>query len=192
MVAPSLSKTFTLEEYLNCEHDFEKPYELIAGKIVEMPPESFQNVRAALYLLMLLAKEIGLRRVSNKAEIIISGSKVTSRVPDLTVFSESGATELEKRSRSTIDLDMLPPELVVEVVSLGKANRDRDYRYKRSEYAARGIAHYWIIDPQYGTMTCLELIDGLYEEQIFKGDSARVIKPIDLEINFKELFVDHS
>ena len=108
MVARSLSKTFTLEEYLNCEHDFEKPYEPIAGKIVEMPPESFQNVRAALYLLMLIANEIGLRRVSNKAEIIISGSKVTSRVPDLTVLSESGATELEKRSRSTIDLDMLP------------------------------------------------------------------------------------
>ena len=80
--------------------------------------------------------------------------------------------------------------LVVEVVSPGKANRDRDYRYKRSEYAARGIAHYWIIDPQYRTMTCLELVDGLYEEQIFRGDSARVTKPIDLEINFKELFGD--
>ncbi|WP_229642260.1 Uma2 family endonuclease [Waterburya agarophytonicola] len=30
---------------------------------------------------------------------------------------------------------------------MGKVNQDRDYRYKRSEYAARGIAEYWIIDP---------------------------------------------
>ena len=59
---------------------------------------------------------------------------------------------------------------------------------KRSEYAARGIAHYWIVDPQYRTMTCLELVNGLYEEQIFKGDSATVTKPTNLEINFKELF----
>ena len=39
-------------------------------------------------------------------------------------------------------------------------------------------------------MTCLELVDGLYEEQIFKGDTARVTKPIDLKINFRELFGD--
>jgi Uma2 family endonuclease len=42
--------------------------------------------------------------------------------------------------RSTITEDMPAPLLVVEVVSPGKANEDRDYRYKRSEYAARGIA----------------------------------------------------
>ncbi|WP_367889252.1 Uma2 family endonuclease [Leptolyngbya iicbica] len=42
---------------------------------------------------------------------------------------------------------MPAPLLVVEVVSPGKVNEDRDYRYKRSEYATRGIGEYWIIDP---------------------------------------------
>jgi Uma2 family endonuclease len=64
---------------------------------------------------------------------------------------------------------MPPPALVVEVVSPGKVNEDRDYRYKRSEYAARGIPEYWIVDPSKVQVTVLILIDGLYEESIFKG-----------------------
>ena len=37
-------------------------------------------------------------------------------------------------------MDMPPPLLVVEVVSPNQ--KKRDYRYKRTEYAARGIAEY--------------------------------------------------
>ena len=181
-------KTFTLNEYLSQEFTGELPKELEVGKIVEMPPESPENMRIALLLIIAIALEIGISRVSNKAEIIISGAKVNSRIPDVTVFSEDGAIEIENLARSTITLDMLPPILVIEVVSPGKTNRDRDYRYKRSEYAARGIAHYWIVDPQNKTMTCLKLVDGLYEEEVFKGEGVSIIEPIDLEIDFKKLF----
>jgi len=59
--------------------------------------------------------------------------------------------------------------LVVEVVSPGKKNEDRDYRYKRSEYAARGVAEYWIIDPIKSQVMILMLVEGLYEEKIFSG-----------------------
>ena len=70
--------------------------------------------------------------------------------------------------RATITPDMPSPALVVEVVSPGKANEDRDYRYKRSEYAARGIIEYWIVDPQREKVTVLSLVDGLYEETVFE------------------------
>lgn len=141
-------QTFTYSEYLESDLEIEHPYELIAGKIIEMPPESPSNVAIALYLMFLISQKVGIKRVSNKAEIIVSGSKVTARVPDVMVFSDEGATAFYQQQRSTVDLDMLPPILVIEVVSPGKINRDRDYRYKRSEYAARGIQYYWIIDPQ--------------------------------------------
>ena len=72
--------------------------------------------------------------------------------------------------RATITNDMPSPALVVEVVSPGKANEDRDYRYKRSEYAARGIIEYWIVDPQREKVTVLSLVDGLYEETVFEGE----------------------
>jgi Uma2 family endonuclease len=52
---------------------------------------------------------------------------------------------------------MPPPRLVVEVVSPGKTNIDRDYRYKRSQYQARGIAEYWIVDPITQRVTVLTL-----------------------------------
>jgi Uma2 family endonuclease len=64
---------------------------------------------------------------------------------------------------------MPPPVLVVELVFPGSANEQRDYRYKRSEYAARGIAEYWLIAPHQAQVIVLTLVDGLYEEQIFKG-----------------------
>ncbi len=63
---------------------------------------------------------------------------------------------------------MPPPVLVVEVVSPGKANEERDCRYKRSEYAARGIAGTGV-DPEKTQVMVLTLVDGLYEEAVFKG-----------------------
>ena len=58
------------------------------------------------------------------------------------------------------------------MVSPGKVNQDRDYRYKRSEYAARGIAEYWIVDPLISRVTILVLNEGLYDERIFENDNA--------------------
>ncbi|MEH1784051.1 MAG: Uma2 family endonuclease [Nostoc sp.] len=61
---------------------------------------------------------------------------------------------------------MLAPTYLVEVVSPGKVNEDRDYRYKRSEYAARGISEYWIVDADRARITLLTLVDGLYDEAV--------------------------
>ncbi|MEL6437741.1 MAG: Uma2 family endonuclease [Cyanobacteria bacterium J06621_8] len=64
------------------------------------------------------------------------------------------------------------PLLVVEVVS--PESIKRDYRYKRSEYAALGIPEYWIIDPIQQQVTVLTLDEGLYEEQTSRGDQELV------------------
>lgn len=46
-------------------------------------------------------------------------------------------------------------DLVVEIVSEGKENRDRDLVTKRAEYAAAGIEEYWIVDPETRSVTVL-------------------------------------
>lgn len=62
---------------------------------------------------------------------------------------------------------MPPPSLVVEVVSPNQEKRD--YRYKRSEYGARGISEYWIVDPLLQQVTVLELVEGFYEAEVYTG-----------------------
>ncbi len=186
-----LSHRFSLEEYLNFSQvDSEKTYELENGQLREMPPKSWQNTKIAMYLLVEIAKVISFERISLKTEIITSGNRVNARMPDLVVLSPEGLSEIELYKRAVVTLDMPPPVLVVEVVSPGKANRDRDYRYKRSEYAARGIEHYWIIDPQEQKFVCLQLQDGLYESEIHDVGSKMICfdRPFKLNIDCSQIF----
>lgn len=164
------SQKMTLENYLNYDDGTDTQYELVNGELLVMPPESELNRRIATFLFSyFLQQGIPSYRLTMKTEIVVSGSRGTTRLPDLMILSEELATALEGANRSTITIDMPPPLLVVEVVSPGKENADRDYRYKRSEYAARGIAEYWIVDPVQGRVTVLEWVEGLYEEKAFQG-----------------------
>ncbi|MBE9041539.1 Uma2 family endonuclease, partial [Oscillatoriales cyanobacterium LEGE 11467] len=77
-----------------------------------------------------------------------------------------------------------PPLLVVEVVSPNQEKRD--YRYKRTEYAARGIAEYWIVDPMLQQVTILEWVEGLYEEKVYTGNDAiasSIFESLDLTVD---------
>lgn len=171
----STTKQFTLAEYLAYEDGTDRCYELVNGELVEMPPEWDFNSQIASYLFAQLLAVVSSRLIRCKGtEIIVGGVGVTARVPDLMVLSEELLLALRQARRGTIAPDMPPPVLVVEVVSPGKENENRDYRYKRSEYAARGIAEYWIVDPQRTQVMVLTLIRGLYEEAIYRGDELLV------------------
>jgi Uma2 family endonuclease len=163
-------QNMTLKEYLNYDDGTDNFYELVNGELVEMPPESELNRRIAMFLVAyFLQRGVPSQRLTMKTEIVVSGSRATTRFPDVMVLSEELATALAGASRSTVMPEMPPPLLVVEVVSPKQENRD--YRYKRSEYAARGIAEYWIVDPMQQKVTVLEWVEGLYEETVYAVDS---------------------
>ena len=167
------SQKMTLADYLNYDDGSDTRYELENGELQVMPPESELNRRIAMFLLVYFAQQgLPSSRLTLKTEVVVSGTRATVRLPDLMVLSEELAIALEGASRSTVLLDMPPPQLVIEVVSPGKENQDRDYRYKRSQYQARGIAEYWIVDPMQARITVLSLVDGLYEETVYEGDMA--------------------
>ena len=177
------SQKMSLEEYLNFDDGTDTRYELDNGELIVTPPESDLNRRIGSFLLSLFFQlGIPTYRLRIGTEIVVLGSRATTRFPDVMVLSEELATALEGSSRSTIMSDMPPPLLVVEVVSPNQENRD--YRYKRSEYAARRIPEYWIVDPIQQRVTVLEWVEGLYEEIVYTGESAlakpskRIVSPV--------------
>ncbi|MEH2449569.1 MAG: Uma2 family endonuclease [Nostoc sp.] len=162
-------KKLTLDEYLVYDDDTDVRYELVDGELVEMPPESDRNNLISLYLLSQFLKFVPIQLIRHKdTELVVIGNRTRVRLPDLMILTQE-LLEVIAGGRATITPDMPSPILVVEVVSPGKVNEDRDYRYKRSEYAARGIPEYWIVDAQKARITLLTLVDGLYEETIFQG-----------------------
>ncbi|OUL28677.1 hypothetical protein BV372_24315 [Nostoc sp. T09] len=169
------TQRMTLEEYLNYDNGTDTRYELVNGELVEMPSESDLNQRIVMLLLAyFLRYGIPYYKLRIGLEIAVSGAVATVRLPDLVVLSEAAATALEGASRSIITHDMPPPRLVVEVVSPKQENQD--YRHKRSEYAAREIAEYWIVDPIQQQVTILAWVDGLYEDKVYQG-SEPIISP---------------
>jgi Uma2 family endonuclease len=54
-------------------------------------------------------------------------------------------------------------DLLMEVVSEGKANRKRDYQKKRQAYQKAGVREYWIVDPQDRRITVLTLVNDAYQ-----------------------------
>ncbi|MFN6483197.1 MULTISPECIES: Uma2 family endonuclease [unclassified Nostoc] len=159
----------TLVEYLAYDDGRDVKYELVDGELVEMPPESDRNNLISLYLLSQFLKFVPIQLIRHKdTELVVTGNRTRVRLPDLMILTQE-LLEAIAGGRATITPDMPSPMMVVEVVSPGKVNEDRDYRYKRSEYAARGIPEYWIVDGDRARITLLTLVDGLYEGAVFQG-----------------------
>ncbi len=163
----AVSKKMTLEEFLVYDDATETLHEFEDGEIILMASESEINRRIASFLFAcFLQQGVPSYRLSMKTEIITTGSRM--RIPDLVLFSEELAAVMKNATRSIVLPEMPAPSLVVEVVSPNQS--DRDYRYKRSEYAARGIAEYWIVDPLVAKVTILEWVEGFYEEKSYEGE----------------------
>jgi Uma2 family endonuclease len=173
MTLATAPKLLTIEEYLNYDDGTDTRYELVNGELVEMPTESTLNNSIAWGLLFEFAKYVAVRLIAYKdTEIEVSGRWATCRLPDLLVHSEESRAILDGKNRAIITQAMPAPLLIVEVVSSGKENRDRDYRHKRTEYAARGINEYWIIDPELQQITICLWLNGQYEDTIYINDMA--------------------
>ena len=171
MASATSVRPLTLEQYLSETSELDAQYELFNGTLVEMPPESDENNDIAKRLLVALLKYFPVEFIAYKdTEIEVSGQRVSCRIPDLLVHSEASKAALAGTKRATITHNMPPPLLVIEVVSPGQTNRDRDYRYKHTEYMARGIDEYWIIDPERRQATVCCWDNGLYEDTIFAAN----------------------
>ena len=152
----------SFEDYLTYDDGSDKLYELFNGELIEVPPESGFNVEIATYLLLEFARLVGHRRVRGHGLELEVRGEPRNRFPDLTVIREEHIALLKRRN--TIRLTMPPPLLVVEIVSPGEVQRNRDYVAKRMQYQDLGVPEYWIVNPEEETVLVLELQAGGYGE----------------------------
>ncbi|AOY84798.2 Uma2 family endonuclease [Moorena producens JHB] len=173
----------SFQDYLSYNDNSEKFYELFNGELIEMPPESGLNVQIANRIFIFFALRLGTDRVRGQGLELEVRGEPKNRYPDLTIIREEHIQQLSKRN--TIRLSMSPPLLVVEVVSPGELERERDYIAKRIQYQDCAIPEYWIVDPESQSILVLELKDKTYTEVgSFSGEDL-VLSPGFKDITFK-------
>ncbi len=173
----------TFEEYLNYDDNSEKLYELFNGELIEMPPESGLNFQIANRIFFFFASILGTDRVRGHGLELEVRGEPKNRYPDLTIIREEHIQQLAKRN--TLRLFMSPPLLVIEVVSPGEIQRERDYIAKRVQYQDCKIPEYWIVDPQTQTILVLALQGDIYTEVGNFSNEDLVISPSFQELNLK-------
>jgi len=165
MIATTTELLYTFEEYLTYDDGTDNRYELVDGRLEIVNPPTFRHLLIAKFLELILDREISrldLAWICLKEAGIRTGWR-KSRLADLYIVPVGQILDLIDRPA----VSQTPPLLVVEVVS--PESISRDYRRKRSEYAALEVPEYWIVDPLKNQISILLLVEGLYEETVFTG-----------------------
>jgi Uma2 family endonuclease len=145
-VPPELS----LEEWSALPED--EPGELVDGRLEEEEVPDYLHELLVALLSRLLGNWIfpqgGLVAGSDAKFAVGSGR---GRKPDLTVYLPGS------RRPPARGLVRVPPDIAIEIVSSTPRDGRRDRVEKLADYAAFGVAWYWLLDPQLRSLEILEL-----------------------------------
>ena len=167
------------------EIDEDQKAEFINGEVVMHPPVRLRHNEASNRLLTLLRPYVQLRKLGLVGyEKILVALTRNDYEPDVCFF---GA---EKTAGFTPDQTKFPaPDLAAEVLSPGTAERDRGVKFE--DYAAHGVAEYWIIDPEAETVEQYILEEGRYALRMKSGSGELGSAIVEgFEIPVRALFDD--
>ncbi len=159
------------------------PAELVDGclELLPMPTRTYQ--RLLRYLMGLLQSAV---KSSSLGEVLFAPCPIRLapghlREPDLFV------AKLSESDEPPAATDVL---WVLEIVSHGQLNRDRDLIDKRRDYAQARIPEYWIVDPIEETVTVLSLDGQSYRAHGEFKPGTVATSPLlpKFQINVTELF----
>ncbi|WP_256837822.1 Uma2 family endonuclease [Ornithinimicrobium faecis] len=146
-----MSRPLTLEDFeaIRDAADDGHRYELIDGSLIVTPSPTWLHQVVSSRLLVLLAQTIPEpdRYAVLHAPYDVRLSDTSTVQPDLMVFDTS-------------DGEPRLPLLAIEILS--PSTRHIDTGLKWSRFAAAGIQHFWIVDPDAPTFTAWELREGRY------------------------------
>ncbi|MBE9142691.1 Uma2 family endonuclease [Planktothrix mougeotii] len=181
----------TFEEYLTYDDGTDNRYELEDGVLIPMTPASpiHSDIIEFLYdTFKAEVKRLGLDWKVKQGDVGVRTQINRSRQPDIAIIQGEDWRRLRQFKKSAI-LEV-PALLVVEVVSPGEDNENRDYVKKMTEYAEFGISEYWIIDPLTEQVIINFLKNGSYQNTIFTGQQ-RIISQLFPELNLtvEQIFI---
>lgn len=133
--------------------------ELVNGHVEVLPVPSLlhQFIAKLVFLQMHAFVDQARLGIVMSAPTRVRISERHFREPDVLFVSQANSKRRQEQFWETADL-------VVEIIS--PDDPDRDLVDKRRDYAAAGIAEYWIIDPRDDSIQVLHLRDGEYREAI--------------------------
>jgi Uma2 family endonuclease len=172
---------WSVSDYLSLNGNYLVEYSSGYIEVLTMPTELHQLIVACLYGLL-----SAFTAKSRAGKVLFAPLRVQLypgkfREPDIVFMLEKNAARRHNEFWDGADL-------VMEVVS--DDDRRRDLETKRLEYAAAGIAEYWIVDPQKREITVLKLAGEQYEVHgVFKpGQTASSILLPNFTVPVTEVF----
>lgn len=162
-------------------------YELVNGWIVMSPWPSVRHDHAVDVLRDALKQAVAQAgadlRVNGPVDVFTPKGL---RVPDVAVIDGSAALRARAQDeRAYRGTDLL---LAVEVISRNSGSERTDRYEKPSEYAAAGIAQYWVVDLEpKPDITVWRLAPGgqVYRriDRVFAGDLLEISEPVELRFD---------
>jgi Uma2 family endonuclease len=140
----------SLDDWFSLPED--QPGELVDGRLEEEEAPDYLHELLVATLGGILGNWIspqgGLVAGSNAKFAVGSGR---GRKPDLTVYLPGS------RRPPARGLIRVPPDIAIEIVSATPRDGRRDRVEKTADYAAFGVAWYWLLDPQLRSLEVLQL-----------------------------------
>jgi Uma2 family endonuclease len=163
LVARSIGTRLTYEDYAAIPSDG-RIYQIVDGEVIVTPAPSPHHQRASRRLQRQLEDHFhpaGRAEVFNAPiDLILTQHDVTQ--PDLMVVADAASV-----SRRGIEA---APLLIVEVLSPSTERYDRQVKARR--YAALGVPHYWVLDPETRRLECYVNQDGVFQPAaVAEGDA---------------------
>ena len=150
--------TWSVTDYLDLPGNQLVEYDNGCIEVLPMPSIRHQNVSMNIAVPLRVYAETHESGKVLCAPMPVQVAPSKFREPDV-IFCQASANYESDEAKHLNGADF-----VVEIVSEGAANRKRDLVDKRIDYAAAGIAEYWVVDPERQEVTVLLLQGGEYVE----------------------------
>ncbi len=163
--------------------DENKKMEFINGEIVFQSPVKIEHNKATKRVFKLIDTFVDMHDLGfvGIEKILISLTR-NDYEPDVCYFGNAKSEKFKEGQ-----MQFPAPDLAIEVLSKSTEKQDREVKF--ADYAAHGVAEYWIIDPVAETVEQFVLQNEKYE-LILKSGSGEIKSIVleDFEIKIRAIF----